>query len=373
MIMKRRSFTQIMEEESIAIIREALPKEWVMHQYSPDYGIDTVIELFDYLDANHEIAETLGEVVFIQIKAVKSSEIEIIRANFRLNVETHRLAEDKADFTEIDIIKFNVDVSLLNTVLTMGQSIPVLLFVVPLDTKKVYFVCLNDYIDKLILPSDPSFHEQGTKTIYIPVSNALSAEDGLNVIRFYARRPKYYGMFQKIRYQAKSMAYQPFYKDPRVFHNIFSNLHGQAYALLKAKQPVNCRHLLEQSLPEIRNNFTELYPPAEVEATIETINMAAYLLENLLRLDTWEERVWSIIDITKLYAMFLSEGLKVAEASKSQVDIDIFSCYAFSFWEFADNLSCIYEDICREWNLPTNLACDLSSVKPTDGDSGARH
>ena len=70
MKLKRRSFTQIMEEESISIIREALPKEWVMHQYSPDYGIDTVIELFDYLDAEKEVAETLGEVIFVQIKSV---------------------------------------------------------------------------------------------------------------------------------------------------------------------------------------------------------------------------------------------------------------------------------------------------------------
>jgi hypothetical protein len=334
-----------------------------MHQYSPDYGIDTVIELFDYLDAEKEVAETLGEVIFVQIKSVKTAEIEQIRANFRMNVETNRLTESKHEFSDINVIKFTIDVPLLNTVQAMGQSIPVLLFLVTLDTKKIYYICLNDLIDKIILPSDNKFYEKETKTISIPTSNELSKEDGFDTLRFYARRPKYYGAFLKIRYQAKAMAYRSFYPDARVFHQLFNNLHEQSYALLKSKQPVNCRYMLEQSLAEIRCNFTKLYPPPEIEATTEDIALAEHLIENLMRLDVWEERVWPIADITNVYAMFLSEGLRVVKETKSQTDIDIFASYAFYFWEFADNLSCIYEEICREWNLPTNLACDLGSVQ----------
>jgi len=47
---KRRSFQHIMEEESGQILRVSLPKEWVIHEYSPDYGIDGTVEMFAYVD-----------------------------------------------------------------------------------------------------------------------------------------------------------------------------------------------------------------------------------------------------------------------------------------------------------------------------------
>jgi len=39
-----------MEEESGQILRVSLPKEWVIHEYSPDYGIDGTVEMFAYVD-----------------------------------------------------------------------------------------------------------------------------------------------------------------------------------------------------------------------------------------------------------------------------------------------------------------------------------
>jgi len=58
---KRRSLNQIKEEISYQVLREKLPDSWVIHEYGPDYGIDCVIELFDYINDEKNMAETLGE------------------------------------------------------------------------------------------------------------------------------------------------------------------------------------------------------------------------------------------------------------------------------------------------------------------------
>jgi hypothetical protein len=35
---KRRSFQQVMEEDSGVVLSAALPAHWVIHEYTPDYG-----------------------------------------------------------------------------------------------------------------------------------------------------------------------------------------------------------------------------------------------------------------------------------------------------------------------------------------------
>lgn len=110
---KRRSEQQIMEEQSLLILRKNLPKEWVLHDYKPDYGIDLVLEIFEYSTPN-KIAETLGEQVFIQLKSVKNITATKYKVYSRKNIEKYTL-EKKEIFTEIDVFKFQIDVSLLLT------------------------------------------------------------------------------------------------------------------------------------------------------------------------------------------------------------------------------------------------------------------
>jgi hypothetical protein len=69
MYRKRRSLNQIKEDNSYHILRSKLPESWVIHEYGPDYGIDYVVELFDYIDDRKTMAETLGENFFVQLKA----------------------------------------------------------------------------------------------------------------------------------------------------------------------------------------------------------------------------------------------------------------------------------------------------------------
>ena len=60
-----------MEEESGRLLREALPPEWVIHEYKPDYGIDGVIEIFNPVASEDDMYQTLGEQIFFQLKSVE--------------------------------------------------------------------------------------------------------------------------------------------------------------------------------------------------------------------------------------------------------------------------------------------------------------
>jgi hypothetical protein len=84
----------------------------------------------------------------------------------------------------------------------MGAGVPVLLILATLDTNKLYFICLNDLLDKCIIPKDRNFDAKKTKTIHIPVKNEITKDNiSLVPIKFLAKRPKFYAAFSKFTYQ----------------------------------------------------------------------------------------------------------------------------------------------------------------------------
>jgi len=65
---KQRVSQHIMEDASYHIIKELIPKEWVIREFNrPDYGIDLIIELFEKID--DKTYETLGEFIYVQVKS----------------------------------------------------------------------------------------------------------------------------------------------------------------------------------------------------------------------------------------------------------------------------------------------------------------
>src|SRR4051794_29393747 len=85
--LKRRSVQQIMEEESMVAIRMATPKAWVMHQYSPDYGVDFVVEVFKLVGEKKRSFETLSELYFVQAESLESTQVQKLNVKSRINVE----------------------------------------------------------------------------------------------------------------------------------------------------------------------------------------------------------------------------------------------------------------------------------------------
>lgn len=199
-----------MEEESEALLRRLLPKSWVMHTYKPDYGIDFVIEIFDDLEDNDKVYQTAGELFYVQLKAVKQVDKVVTKKYPRMNVEKFaRAITSEDDPCLIEVIKFTLDVRLINTVLLMGNATPVLLLVCDLENEEIYFVCLNDYAEKILYPEKPSFTTQTTVTLDIPTSNILKKRDDENlaILKLYGSRAKLYAAFAKFSYQNHEIIY----------------------------------------------------------------------------------------------------------------------------------------------------------------------
>ena len=72
---KARTTQHILENVSQAIFRGLLPQPWVIHEYKPDYGLDYAVEVFDEIPSvsrgHFQLYETLGEMFFVQLKAIR--------------------------------------------------------------------------------------------------------------------------------------------------------------------------------------------------------------------------------------------------------------------------------------------------------------
>jgi hypothetical protein len=313
MLRKKRSANQIKEEKSSQILRELLPETWVIHEYSPDYGIDYVVELFDYLDDDKKTSETLGELIFIQLKS--SSSVKYIKKRFyaRSNIEKGPLNRDKSDYSDLQVATFGLENSLIQTVRAMGPAVPVLLVLVDLNTQKAFFINLNDYIDKILVPEGKKIMNKGEVTLFIPLDNEIknNNENGVIALRYYGKRAKMYGAFSRFSYQK---------------HEI--------------NKCANVYNLDEGHVITINETVV--------------INMLSSFIENALSQDIWSNHeFWCPI------AMSFEE----LKSLKGKMDQGIASPAIPSFvrecqdvWRKLDHLSKIYEDVVREWFMPTYLS-----------------
>lgn len=352
---KRRVFQHIMEDNSIDLLKQKLPAEWVLRKYNPDYGIDLSIELFQSIDGGNEKFETLGEFLFAQVKSINKTEIDKIDVYSRMNVEKQELTKSpKGDKSTIEVIKFQIDTNELLTVQAVGNGIPVLLIVICLDKQKAYFVCLNDYIDKIIVHENPEFYNQKSITIYIPINNEiLNDHDFLVPLRFYAKRPKLYAAFSKFVYQQHEM-----------------------------------QNLLVVNPESEEDNF--YFPP-------ESLRTILHFISIIKRFDFWHDMsMWKIIAVEYLEICNAEtiinkrlKGVKLAEkdfqgfttwdlSEVKKLEIEKGGQIDDSFmdemielmientmnvtWGHLANLNNIFEEICREWCLPTYLS-RLSSYR----------
>jgi hypothetical protein len=214
----------MMEDDSEKILKPLLPKPWVLRPYKPDYGLDYTIELFNYIDGEEKMSETLGEHVFVQLKSTLRTEIEQVKVYGRGNVAKGPVQHSKDECFTIDVIKFDMETNELLTVETMGPGMPVLLVLVTLDQSRAFYVCLNDLIDKVIIPADPQYTSKKHKTIYVPVKNEITADPiSLTGIRFYGKRAKAYSAFSLFEYQRNELSYvaeQPSVFEPMLRHFI---------------------------------------------------------------------------------------------------------------------------------------------------------
>ena len=192
---KRRSKNHIIGESGVDILRSLLPKEWVMREYTADYGIDLDIELFE--ECHDDIYTTKGEHVLFQVKTTNHIEVK--------DLKVYSDDELRKDNYTYKVVKYSLDTELLSTVEKMGSAVPVLLCLVDNAKREGFFVCLNDYIDKILIPQKPHYDQQKTVTINIPIENKISS--GKLVIEWYGKREKLYSFFNLVNCQNRDLLY----------------------------------------------------------------------------------------------------------------------------------------------------------------------
>jgi hypothetical protein len=288
----------MMEEGSVVILRDALPNQWVIHEYTPDYGIDGTVEIFEYVDEQEEYAETLGETFFFQLKSVRSCDVTEVSLPSRYNVEKGPYRETDGDPIESEVISYQLETDELLTIEAMGSGLVVVLFLACLDSKRIFFVSLTDAVDKILTPESPDWRDQRSKVVRVPALNELTPTTPLlTILRFYGARPKLTGMFSKVHFQWAELG------------------HG---------------------LRELSGE--------------EWHAMASHFTDSLRRLDIWDHPSWAYV--LGEYGRGLREMREYLDATASDA---INREAILDFWFRMDTVSRTFEDVAREWGLSTAL------------------
>jgi len=203
---KQRPESHLIDQEGQQLLRSKLPKHWVMREYRPDYGVDFTIEVFKSVQNSFE---TLGEHFFIQLKTIERPKPKPFAIFGRPNVEKTYENLNRADkIADIQIYSFSLETSELVTVERMGIAVPMLLVIADLATQRCFFVCLNDYIDKILIPRHKNYYVKQSRTVHIPLCNEIGTHYGLVALEWYAKRPKLIAAFQRFTYQYSQLQFE---------------------------------------------------------------------------------------------------------------------------------------------------------------------
>lgn len=313
---KRRSHQHLIDDQGVALLKRLLPEHWVVREYRPDYGLDFAVEVFQVPSDAKASSETLGEHFFIQLKSTKSPTVGAYKIYGRGNVEKAKEALTDQLVGEINTYRFSLDVAELVTVERMGIAVPVLLVVADLTTERCSFVCLNDYVDKILIPAHDDYRASETRTIHVPADNGIGTDVGTIALRWYAKRAKLIAAFQRFTFQ---------------------------YAELQYARPDEFRALAEY--------FAQRISQYDFWDDVEMCEIIGHYRDGLRRfLDSGQphllERSIPLVDVKTF------EG----EMDDHQKRMDV-----LMLWRGLSVLPRNYEDVWREWFLPTALGHLTSS------------
>jgi hypothetical protein len=313
---KRRSAQHLINERGEQLFKSCLPPHWVLHDYRPDYGIDFSLETFAAVEPiikGPDVYETLGEHLFIQLKTVEVTDAPPLLVYGRPNVEKTQEQLNREDpIGQLDTIRFSLEIEELVSVERMGVGVPVMLVIASLSDNCCYFVCLNDYIDKILIPRFDNYAKGKSRTIHVPLLNKVDNTAGATTaFRWYAKRAKLYAAFQRFGYQAAEL----------------------------------------KNVPEGEGFYS----------------LAQHFAQRVLAYDFWHDTDnWKILgeygDAVRNFVLTGRSGLSIRDPATEQRlaedgelrewlrRIDV-----LRLWDLLALLSRNYEDVCREWYLPTGL------------------
>lgn len=326
---KMQTEQHLIDEDGEKLLRSKLPRHWKLRSYRPDYGLDFALEIFKTREIDVDGpagAETLGEHIFIQLKSVAKGETRPLTLYSRSNVEKsiERLSDEKV--TDVKTYRLPLETTELVTVERMGIGVPVLLVIADLEAERCVFVCLNDYIDKILIPRHDDYRDASSRTIHALASNEIGSEKGLAALRWYAKRAKLIAAFQRFTYQFSELAWAED-GDWRGLAQLFA------------------RRLARYDFWD----DTEMCP------------LIGYIGAGLRRfIDTGQPEFF------KMSLEGIPESFEHQEIKAHLLKQDV-----YELWRQLSLLPKTYEDVWREWFLPTALG-HLSSEHP-DAVSGEPH
>ena len=318
---KQRSEQHLIDQQGEALLRSKLPPHWVMREYRPDYGIDYSIEVFAKASAPRPgLYQTLGEHFFVQLKSVATPEVKPLAIFARGNVEKRSEVLDRADkVVDLDTYRFQLETSELMTVERMGIGVPVLLVIADLQRQRCSYVCLNDYIDKILVPRHSDYRAGSSRTVHIPARNEVGTEHGLVGLRWYAKRPKLIAAFQRFTYQ-------------------YSELQWAA----------------EDDWRSLANIFAGKIAHYDFWNDTEMCALIPYVGDGLRRfIETGQPQFFN-------QSGDVPEGVEEAHYREHMRQLDV-----FELWRQMSLLPKTYEDVWREWFLPTSLGHAASAPPET--------
>jgi len=314
---KQRSEQHLIDQEGEKLLRSKLPRPWVVHEYRPDYGLDFSIEVFKPSDgarSKRSMYATLGEHFFLQLKSVENAKVRPLAIYSRRNVEKETERVDRSDkVTDLDTYCVQIETTELVTVERMGIGVPVLLVIADLSARRCSFVCLNDYIDKILIPRHEDYRGRDSRAIHVPVRNEIGTDYGHSAMRWYAKRPKLLAAFQRFTFQD---------------------------AELRWARDADWRGLAEF--------FAKKISAYDFWDDTEMCFLIPYLGAALRRFVATGQP--GLIEVSKTVDESITKFLESAEFRAHTEESDV-----FELWRRLALLPRNYEDVWREWFLPTAL------------------
>lgn len=327
---KKRSQSQITGELGVNFLRKILPNEWVLREYTPDYGIDISVEIFEKYKKNYI---TTGEHIYFQVKGTYNLEVGKLKVFKRMNVEKGLI--EKELYKEIEVVKFPLETSLLATVERMGSAVPVILIIVDLHNEESYFICLNDYIEKFIVPNTPNYTDQKKLTINIPLHNKIRSSEDVLPISWYSKRAKLFALFSKVNYQNYELNY---FNDNTLKEDIihFMNI------ILRSDAWSASNYFY--ALKNVKNDFEYFLKTGNTQWANQTI------IEMQKRGEDVDEEVWETNN---------TSGLLSYRDAQNAIGLR-------HMWNKLCNCGNILEDLAKEWFLPTYIGLITNSESYKD-------
>ncbi|MFG6402494.1 DUF4365 domain-containing protein [Microbacterium sp. P04] len=167
----------------------AFPAHWVVRPLPQDYGIDLQVEVFqpDLSDESGRRFRSTGGHFACQVKTTDAVSKGPNTVSFSAKTADLRLSE------------------------LMGAASPLILLHVERPTRTIRYLCLTDYVEKILNVDQPGWRDQETITVYLPARNEIRLDDGARLDAHWqyftglALRAKLYAAANQFRYVAQRL------------------------------------------------------------------------------------------------------------------------------------------------------------------------